>query len=1155
MKINIILLIKIVLILFLFSSLIDNAAAKNFCDIWNVDGKCDIHSGILFDERITDWSNAYNSPEIDEYQRAAIFLDQQGIDTINIVAHVSGGRWWDLQIKEFLNSIESTGVDLKVILDLEPDYTWSQQDVIDNIETTINIAKKVDNTLYPSVIGISLDMEYLGGTGRGTDTLNKIREEVVISNSPLIFFPIWFNEVSKEDLNGMSNKDSVIPLYDGLVTINTPTERDGSNIYINNMVNFMKNNGFASIGVMPISDSPNGASLKQKQSTAYKTWFAYKEAFNNAGGVDYFFLGSGDAGENPLSIYLLLGTPVVYPVIDDNPEDDLHWGVPYNYFGNWYPTMNGFHPGEDWNLIGGDASADLNEPVYAIADGKVVKVYNAGTLGYLVAIEHNALPGHMFIIPGKEGSNYNYETEYVTKIYSVYIHINKADGISEGTNVRKGETIIGHIMNPGGGPHLHFEIRHPEAENSASWTLVGNSNNWVYSDGKPNGYYRNAQIMVDAGVRDPRDFIKSNSIFAGIQYLRTVQNPDGSWTGSRGTNVGYTSLGVLPLLNNDISESDPVVAKAIDNIRSNRKIDGSIYVWYSNYETSLAILSLVATHNSAYESDILAARNFIADIQNDEGELLTNSDWTYGGWGYNENSPSWSDLSNTQWSLMGLDAAGLSTTDNTWSKAETYITRSQNWQATNPVYDVTNDGGFTYQPPSISCCWGGGGDTSQSYGAMTAAGVWSLRLTGVDTTDQRVQAGLNWLRDHYVPIETVQNPGIGNTYLYYYLLSFAKSLIMTEIPAGSWQETASNDITNYIVSEQNDDGHWTSAEGDLFATEQAILALQTRTIPTNIQRLSYFSFILHSNADLHIYDPLGRHVGMNYETGEIEIEIPGATYTSNDDQEIHIQGLEPGNYRIVLVGTGDGEFTLDVRGGVGDTVVSEDSFTSSISDGEIHEGNVNVAMITWLTINIEELNALPIADANGPYTGIVNSLIIFDGTQSYDPDGTIVSYEWDLDDDGEFDDAIGQIPTKIWDTPYSGTISLKVTDNNGATDVDSTSLTVEQIIPATVDFDPDTLNLKSNGNWITVYIELPESYGVRNIDVNTVMLNDIVQAEETPTDIGDYDEDNVVDLMVKFDNSAVQDILEVGDEIIITITGELTNGIPFEGTDTIRVSE
>ena len=41
--------------------------------------------------------------------------------------------------------------------------------------------------------------------------------------------------------------------------------------------------------------------------------------------------------------------------------------------------------------------------------------------------------------------------------------------------------------------------------------------------------------------------------------------------------------------------------------------------------------------------------------------------------------------------------------------------------------------------------------------------------------------------------------------------------------------------------------------------------------------------------------------------------------------------------------------------------------------------------------------------------------------------------------------------------------------------------------------------------------------------------------------------------MVKFDRSDIQDVLEPGDEVEVTVSGELTDGTPFEGTDTIRV--
>ena len=44
-------------------------------------------------------------------------------------------------------------------------------------------------------------------------------------------------------------------------------------------------------------------------------------------------------------------------------------------------------------------------------------------------------------------------------------------------------------------------------------------------------------------------------------------------------------------------------------------------------------------------------------------------------------------------------------------------------------------------------------------------------------------------------------------------------------------------------------------------------------------------------------------------------------------------------------------------------------------------------------------------------------------------------------------------------------------------------------------------------------------------------------------------------LMVKFDRSNVQDMLEPGDEVEVTVSGQLTDGTTFEGTDTIRVIE
>lgn len=112
------------------------------------------------------------------------------------------------------------------------------------------------------------------------------------------------------------------------------------------------------------------------------------------------------------------------------------------------------------------------------------------------------------------------------------------------------------------------------------------------------------------------------------------------------------------------------------------------------------------------------------------------------------------------------------------------------------------------------------------------------------------------------------------------------------------------------------------------------------------------------------------------------------------------------------------------------------------------------------------------------------------------------------------------------------------------------------IIAATIDIDPDTLNLKSNGEWITAYVTPPEGYLAENIDVATVKLsyNDFVSAAEW----GDI-QDGV--LIVKFDRIALREYLGEADldegdkfyDVTLTVTGQLAYRTLFEGFDTIVV--
>jgi glucose/arabinose dehydrogenase len=97
-----------------------------------------------------------------------------------------------------------------------------------------------------------------------------------------------------------------------------------------------------------------------------------------------------------------------------------------------------------------------------------------------------------------------------------------------------------------------------------------------------------------------------------------------------------------------------------------------------------------------------------------------------------------------------------------------------------------------------------------------------------------------------------------------------------------------------------------------------------------------------------------------------------------------------------------------------------------------------------------------------PTSGPAPLTVSFSGTGSSDPDpGTTLTYAWDLDHDGAFDDATG--PTASWTYQQSGifTPELRVTDNQGASDTDQVTITVGNTPPtATITSPASSLRWK-----------------------------------------------------------------------------------------------
>jgi Tol biopolymer transport system component len=85
-------------------------------------------------------------------------------------------------------------------------------------------------------------------------------------------------------------------------------------------------------------------------------------------------------------------------------------------------------------------------------------------------------------------------------------------------------------------------------------------------------------------------------------------------------------------------------------------------------------------------------------------------------------------------------------------------------------------------------------------------------------------------------------------------------------------------------------------------------------------------------------------------------------------------------------------------------------------------------------------NEPPVADAGADQIVDVCDIVYFNGSGSYDPDGTIERYEWDFGDGSPIKVEVG--PRHIYNTPGNYTATLAVTDNNNATDTDTCMITV-----------------------------------------------------------------------------------------------------------------
>jgi hypothetical protein len=540
-----------------------------------------------------------------------------------------------------------------------------------------------------------------------------------------------------------------------------------------------------------------------------------------------------------------------------------------------------------------------------------------------------------------------------------------------------------------------------------------------------------------------------------------------------------------------------------------------------------------------------------------------------GGWRYHCN-PGNSDNSVAQWPVIGMEAADV----NFGSTVPQFVKDELSlWidYIQNDMDGDDNDGGSGYTDP-----W------DWVNVAKTGGLLCEMKFFGDTIATTRVQDAVQYIAGHWL------SDGEHFPASYYAFYSVMKGFRLLGIetidpindPAGfDWYGDPDSGYAQHIVADQNPDGAWYGGYWSSHPLQSAwaILTLKKTVVQPGP--------VADAGPDVPSHPPV------------IDITFDGTgSYHRDPDRNIvqYIWDFGDGSPPVegpvvthAFPAVYNPDDTIDWDATTGDYVVTltvYDDSDPSLSDSDT------------TTVHITVPPYPPVADADGPYTIHPCWLVTLDGSGSYDPNGElypdpthpwhgyIVSWDWDLDNDGEYDDASGE--TVTWSVCELGihVVGLKVTNSFDESDEVDTVVNVVEPPPAIpVAFDikpqscPNPLNTKDKGR-LPVAILGSETFDVTQIDPTSIRLEHLSGVspvtwalEDTATPYepytgkeGIYDcteagPDGYLDLVVMFDTQEVVAALgEVsdGDVLVLHLTGNLMpeySGTPIAGEDVVRI--
>ena len=293
--------------------------------------------------------------------------------------------------------------------------------------------------------------------------------------------------------------------------------------------------------------------------------------------------------------------------------------------------------------------------------------------------------------------------------------------------------------------------------------------------------------------------------------------------------TGLTSLVTLALLTAGEPVTEPHIVRSL------------------NYLRQFDAMQLNSTYAVGLQTMVFAA----ADPDRDKLRIAKNANWLEaaqlkptdrgwaGTWSYHGTKTERGDNSNSQYALLGLNAAaeaGIPIDPEIWMLSRQYWERTQH-----------NDGSWTYTP-----------DAGVSTGSMTCAGVASLIITGLKQVQGQevlvgetirdcgrigvnpsLQRGIDWLGFHF---RVGENANMGTQWKYYYLYALERVGRLSGqrfIGGHDWYREGAEEI----VHEQDKiRGFWKGANIEsepLIATSFALLFLAKGRSPVLINKIRH----------------------------------------------------------------------------------------------------------------------------------------------------------------------------------------------------------------------------------------------------------------------------------------------------------------------------